>query len=459
MGRDGHAVEVAKVLQPLTGPAYRGGVERIALGEPELTADHLVLGAGVALDFEALDIHARALGDVEHQVHGLLRLVAGNARPDVHEGVATVLRLVLQRRRRPVHLFAVVGVARLEQQQRLQVVAVQLRQLAVDPDLADLVPVALTDGERDEKGAAVRRQLGHGVVHLEVGKAILQVEPPQQLLVEVDALGVVLVAAGQDAVERLLAAVDDLAQPVLAEGVVADECDAADQRGLALVDLEHHVHAVLVQVDDLRLDRRGITAGFGVAVQDALPVGLRQLRREHRAGTKLQLAPQLVVTQLVVALEGDAVDDGVLDHLHHQAIALTADGHVLEQASGVQRLEAAVDAVGIEAVTGLHQHVGADRSLLDALVALDLDAGDGPAGCGWTRRAIRACSLLPRGSRPLRALLRLRRRALLRLRRRALLCLRVGPCDQWNDAGGREQRKALRNQQANPPGVSDEACL
>ena len=45
---------------------------------------------------------------------------------------------------------------------------------------------------------------------------------------------------------------------------------------VALVDLEHHVDAVLVEPDDLRLDGRGEAAALGVEVEDALPVGLRR---------------------------------------------------------------------------------------------------------------------------------------------------------------------------------------
>ena len=100
--------------------------------------------------------------------------------------------------------------------------------------------------------------------------------------------------------------------------------------------------------------------------------------REHGARPQLQLGAQLLVGELVVALEGDAVDDRVLDHLHHQRVA-TAPGQadVLEQAGGVERLEAAIDPVGIERVAWLHQHVGADRPGLDTLIALDPDCLNG----------------------------------------------------------------------------------
>ena len=89
--------------------------------------------------------------------------------------------------------------------------------------------------------------------------------------------------------------------------------------------------------------------------------------------------PQLIVGELVVALEGDAVDQRVLDHAHDQRVALAAEPHVLEQAGGVERLQAAIEPVGVERVARLHQHVGEDRAGLDSLIALDLDGRDGAA--------------------------------------------------------------------------------
>ena len=145
----------------------------------------------------------------------------------------------------------------------------------------------------------------------------------------------------------------------------------------AIVDLEHHIHAVLIEPDDLRIDPRVVVAALGVQIEDTLPVLLGQRRREHRARLELHLRTKLVIGQLVVALEGDAVDQRVLDQTHDQRIAFAVDPHVLEQAGGVERLQAAIEPVGIERVARLHQHVGQDRPGLDSLVALDLDRRDG----------------------------------------------------------------------------------
>ncbi len=79
----------------------------------------------------------------------------------------------------------------------------------------------------------------------------------------------------------------------------------------------------------------------------------------------------------MVPLEGDPIDERVLHDLHHQVTTAPGEADVLEQAGGVECLEAAIDPVGIERVAWLHQHVGQDRPGLDTLIALDPDCLNG----------------------------------------------------------------------------------
>ena len=109
-------------------------------------------------------------------------------------------------------------------------------------------------------------------------------------------------------------------------------------------------------------------------------VGLGERGGEHRARAQLQFRAELVVGDLVVALIGDAVDDWVLDHAHNEVVAHAAELDVLKQAGGVEGFQAAVDAIRVEPVARLDQQVGADRALLDALVAFDLDRVDDAGG-------------------------------------------------------------------------------
>ena len=68
---------------------------------------------------------------------------------------------------------------------------------------------------------------------------------------------------------------------LVGEGPVADEIDGLDLGRLALGDLEHEVHAVAVQLDDLGLHRGGEPALPAIDVEDALHVGLRAGAGEH----------------------------------------------------------------------------------------------------------------------------------------------------------------------------------
>ena len=74
-----------------------------------------------------------------------------------------------------------------------QIVAAQIAQLRIDGDLADFVALALVDREGQEEALPVGRQFGAGIGDLDVGVAVLQIEPAQQFLVVGQPLRIVLV--------------------------------------------------------------------------------------------------------------------------------------------------------------------------------------------------------------------------------------------------------------------------
>ena len=79
-GGDLHVGEVAEVADALAAAADLRGVEGIALGQAEFAADDAVLGAGIAVDLDALDIDPRRLVDLEAQVdRARLPCCAGSA--------------------------------------------------------------------------------------------------------------------------------------------------------------------------------------------------------------------------------------------------------------------------------------------------------------------------------------------------------------------------------------------
>ena len=93
--------------------------------------------------------------------------------------------------------------------------------------------------------------------------------------------------------------------------VVAEDVDRADLGEVALVDLEHDIDAVLVELDDLGLDAGGEAALAAIQLEDPVDVGADRGAGEDLARRKLDLGQDLVVLEALVALEDDAVDDRV----------------------------------------------------------------------------------------------------------------------------------------------------
>ena len=106
--------------------------------------------------------------------------------------------------------------------------------------------------------------------------------------------------------------------------LVADDVDGADLGLVALVDLEHQVDAVLVELDDLGFDRRGEAALALVQFDDPVDVGADLRAGEDLARGKPDLGLDLVVLDPLVALKDDAVDDRILAHLDDQIAPVSA---------------------------------------------------------------------------------------------------------------------------------------
>src|SRR5205814_8669789 len=117
-------------------------------------------------------------------------------------------------------------------------------------------------------------------------------------------------------------------------------------------DGEDEVDAVVRLLDDLGVDADVIAAGAAVDFGDALGIRLHHRAREGAARLGLDFGRQLVVLDLLVALEGDAADHGVFHHGDDDPATRRADADVLEQAGFDQRLEAVVDLGLAEAAAG-----------------------------------------------------------------------------------------------------------
>ena len=165
--------------------------------------------------------------------------------------------------------------------------------------------------------------------------------------------------------------------------LVAHEADALHARDVAFVDLEDEVDTALLELDDLGIDRCIVAAAAAIDGQDAFDVGLHPRARKDLARFRLHFVAQLVVLDLAVTLEGDAVDDRILGDLHDQGRALHVDHDVCEKAGPEQRLQRAIGRRRIVGLAFLELEIGADRLRFGADVALNLDGGDRSARwCG-----------------------------------------------------------------------------
>ena len=145
----------------------------------------------------------------------------------------------------------------------------------------------------------------------------------------------------------------------------------------ALADLENEIDAIVRELDDLRLDADVEAAAAPVDVHQARNVGLYDGPRQRAALLRLDFALELLVLDLLVSFEGDAVDDGVLDNGNNESSALDGRPHVLEQSRGIKRLDAFIDLEGIKPAAWTRPEIGTDRIGFDPLVALDDDGVDG----------------------------------------------------------------------------------
>ncbi len=216
----------------------------------------------------------------------------------------------------------------------------------------------------------VFRQRGH---HLHVGEAVLQIEAANQVAVGLDPVGIIDVAAAEEAQQIRFVGLDDVLQAIRRISAVADELDRPDPGFLAFGDLENEIDAVVRLFDDLGIDAHVIAAGMAIDFGDALGVGLHHRTRQRATRLGLYFRRKLVVLDLLVALEGNASRSPGFRPRSPAGAARLADFHVLEQAGLDQRLQAVIDLRLIQPSAGTRLEIGKDSLGFDTPVAFDLD--------------------------------------------------------------------------------------
>ena len=304
---------------------------------------------------------------------------------DVGERIAEQPGGLFELGHRILDQLGVVPVALLDRQRGRQLLVVEVADVAVDGDVAELVALTLFDHVGDDEVALVGRQFGDRAGHAEIGIALRQIELAQLLLIVVQAILVVRRVRRQQAEPARFLRRHLAAQLAVLEHLVADDVDLADLGLGAFVDFEHHVDAVLVEVDHLRRHDRGEAALAAVQFEDAADVLPHCGAREDLTRRELDLFRDLVALQRLVALQDHAVDDRVLAHLQHDVAGLHAVDLILhEQVGGLEILQRLVERFGGVGNPDAQLGIGQHRLGLDALRPFDAQRLDRThrLGCG-----------------------------------------------------------------------------
>src|SRR5262249_40803243 len=150
-------------------------------GEIELAADYVVPRARIAANVDALDVGARALLDHERDVDDAGLEVAVATRAHLREGIATLRHLDRDVLHGLFHLFGVVDGAGAHAQAGAHSIGRDVAHVGDDVDGAEAVEVAFFDLVGDHEAAPQRIVFGDRRHDADVGIAVLEIEPAQQL--------------------------------------------------------------------------------------------------------------------------------------------------------------------------------------------------------------------------------------------------------------------------------------
>ncbi len=246
---------------------------------------------------------------------------------------------------------------------------VNRRDVRVHAHAGDVVLRPLVQRDRDHVAGRVRLVGDVGVGDPEVGVAVLHVIAADRLLVGGEAIGIVDVGALEPGQEVHRARLHQVAQTVAGDGVVADEADVTNAGLPMFVNREDKIDASIGKLNEPLGDLGFVVAVFLVGVLDAADVGLAERLAVGHAGLRLDLDLELVLGDLAVALEGDAIDDLLAGGERHDDAAVFRPG--ADRGINPRRLQvvhAALDRGRVRPA-----EIGLETGRRDAGVALDHD--------------------------------------------------------------------------------------
>ena len=259
----------------------------------------------------------------------------------------------------------------------------RLQQIAAHVDLADVERIALFDGNGDEDEAPVGRELDGWLAELHVQIAAIVIHALQHVLVAGEGVLAIGARAGEEAPEASLLGDHRRLQLVGGDGAVSHEPDLLHRHLGVLVDDEDDVDLVVGQ----RIEAPG-HLGEEVALLDVFLLHLLRrpahgFRVEDLELLDLDRLLEIVPRQLLVSLQLDLADGGLLADQHRELIAGARRRHgrhvqldvveVPHLPGGEQRV---LQLAPVEGVALLEGERGTDCVGLHPPVALDVDLGD-----------------------------------------------------------------------------------
>ncbi|OIQ69608.1 hypothetical protein GALL_487890 [mine drainage metagenome] len=223
------------------------------------------------------------------------------------------------------------------------------------------------DAEGQEKALAVTLKLRGGIQDAKVDIAARLVEIRQRLLVLIQTVGAVAVAAEDPGEQANLLGRHHLPQPPFREVVVADERQPVDIGRTAFLDVERQINTVISARDDLGRDDH--TIPFGGLIGGGDRGGVRLGLRGRIDAPRLRFDDLGEVRRLDhrVPLEVDHVNQRVFLDLDDKLVARRLQHHGLEETRAVDALIGVVE-VGIRHRLALGDSgIGQHRALLDML--------------------------------------------------------------------------------------------
>ncbi len=165
---------------------------------------------------------------------------------------------------------------------------------------------------------------------MHVGEPVLHVETAQEISIGLDTVGVVDIAGFKKPEPPGFGGLDDPLQTRFGKFAVADERDALDACLGAFPDLENKIDAPFAAADRVGRDLHLVAAIAVINLDDPRHVLTHGSLGHRTARLQADLLGEILVLDLLVALEPQALDQRRFDHSDDEVCPGPSNFHILE---------------------------------------------------------------------------------------------------------------------------------